>query len=91
MVNKGRGSGAIKIGPVTVQARWHFSYTGENPAGDFKLTVALTLAERKKLVNLKKGDWTTVTADPLSEMRLYLNEVDYANGVSVTFLKTQPP
>lgn len=80
----------MKIGPVTVQGRWHFSYTGENPSDDFKLTVGFTLAERKKLVNLKKGDWATVTADQFGEMRLYLSEVEYINGVTITFLRKQP-
>jgi hypothetical protein len=97
MVNKdrksGRGSGAIRIGAVTVQGRWWFSYTGETPAADFKLTVALGLADRKKLVNLKKGDWTTITADPFSDLHLYLSDVEYTNGnssVSATFRMVQP-
>jgi hypothetical protein len=84
----GRGSGAIRIGAVTVQGRWWFSYNGETPTDDFKLTVALTLADRKKLVNLKKGDWTSVTADPFSDLHLYLSEVEYTGGnnsVSATF------
>ena len=97
MVNKdrksGRGSGAIQIGAVTVQGRWWISYTGETPADDFRLTVALGLADRKKLVNLKKGDWTTVTADPFSNLHLQLSEVEYTNGnssVSATFRMAQP-
>ena len=57
MVNKdrksGRGNGAIRIGAVTVQGRWWFSYTGETPADDFKLTVALarSLVTKKKVTS----------------------------------------
>jgi hypothetical protein len=97
MVNKdcktGHGRGAIRIGAVTIQGRWRFSYTGETPADDFKLTVALALADRKKLVNLKKGDWITVTADPFSDLHLYWSEVEYTDGnnsVLATFRMAQP-
>jgi hypothetical protein len=89
----GHGHGAIRIGAVTVQGRWRFSYSGETPADDFKLTVALSLSDRKKLVNLKKGDWTTVTAEPFTDLHLYLSDVEYTNSnssVSATFRKAQP-
>jgi hypothetical protein len=56
--------------------------------------VTLALAERKRLVNLKKGDWTTVTVDRFHEMSAYLSEVEYNDGatrVSLTFTKTKLP
>jgi hypothetical protein len=97
MVNKdrtsGHGSGAIRIGAITVKGRWWFSYTGETPTADFKLTVAISLSDRKKLVNLKKGDWTTVTADAFSDLHVYLSDVEYTHGnssVSATFRNAQP-
>jgi hypothetical protein len=55
--------------------------------------VNLAVADRKKLVNLKKGSWTTVTANPFSGMPVYLNDVEYNDGatrVSLIFTKTQP-
>ena len=96
MVNKdprsGHGSGAIRIGAITVQGRWWFSYTGETSTDDLKLTVALSLSDRKKLVNLKTGDWTTVTAGPFSDLHVYLSDVEYKGNSSVaaTFRKAQP-
>lgn len=44
-------------------------------------------------MTFKKGDWTTVTADPFSDLHLYLSEVEYTNGnnlVSATFRMAQP-
>ena len=97
----GHGTGQVTIGSVTVPGRWRYSYVEghELPANgqseeEFKLVVALTLTDRKKLVNLKKGDWTTLTADPFRDMRLYLSDIEYndgTTGVSLIFTKTQPP
>jgi hypothetical protein len=56
--------------------------------------VTLTLADRKKLVNLKQGDWTTITVESFREMPVCLIEIDYDDGtakVALTFTKTQPP
>jgi hypothetical protein len=97
----GHGAGPVTFGSVTVPARWRYSYfEGPEPPGngrfadEFKLVVTLAVADRKKLVNLKKGSWTTVTADRFSEMPVYLSDVEYNDGatrVSLIFAKTQPP
>jgi hypothetical protein len=97
----GHGAGPVTIGSVVVPARWRYSYVaGEELPGerrsqeDFKLVITLALADRKKLVNLKKGDGTTVTVESLREMPVYLNEIDYDDGrstVALTFTRTQPP
>jgi hypothetical protein len=79
-----------------VPARWRYSYIegSELPSeGEFKLVVILAVADRKKLVNLKKGSWTTVTADPFTQMPVYLSDVEYIDGatrVSLIFTKTPP-
>jgi hypothetical protein len=97
----GHGTGQVTIGSVTVPGRWRYSSVeGHELPGngqseeEFKLVVALTLTHRKKLVNLKKGDWTTLTADSFREMRVYLSDIEYndgTSGVSLIFTKTQPP
>ena len=97
----GHGTGQVTIGSVTVPGRWRYSSVeGHELPGngqseeEFKLVVALTLTHRKKLVNLKKGDWTTLTAEPFREMRVYLSDIEYndgTTGVSLIFTKTQPP
>ena len=83
----GHGTGQVTIGSVTVPGRWRYSSVegherpGNGQSGEeFKLVVALTLTDRKKLVNLKKGDWTTLTADPFREMRVYLSDIEYNDG-----------
>jgi hypothetical protein len=96
----GHGAGPVTVGSVTVPARRRYSYIdgselpGDGPSGvEFKLVVILTVADRKKLVNLKKGSWTTLTADPFSEMPVYLSDVEYDDGatrVSLVFTKPQP-
>ena len=96
----GHGAGPVTFGSVTVPARWRYSYTvgpelpGDGRSGgEFKLVVTLAVADRKKLVNLKKGSWTTVTANPFSEMPFYLSDVEYYDGatrVALIFTKTQP-
>jgi hypothetical protein len=97
----GHGTGQVTIGSVAVPGRWRYSYVEGHELQDngrseeeFKLVVALTLTDRKKLVNLKKGDWTTLTADPFRELRVYLRDIEYNDGttnVSLIFTKTQPP
>ena len=94
----GHGTGQVTIGSVTVPGRWRYSSVEGHGNGqseeEFKFVVALTLTDRKKLVNLKKGDWTTLTADPFREMRVYLSDIEYndgTTGVSLIFTKTQPP
>ena len=97
----GHGSGPVTIGSVMVQGRWRYSYLEQQeppgldwPGEEFKFVVTLTLADRKRLVNLKKGDWTTLTADRFREMPVYLNEIDYNDGttkVALTFTRTLPP
>jgi hypothetical protein len=97
----GHGAGPVTVGSVMVPARWRYSYVErpERPGNarseeEFKLVVTLALADRKKLLNLKKGDCTTVTADPFREMPVYLRDVEYNDGatkVSLIFTKTQPP
>ncbi len=96
----GHGTGQVTIGSVAVPGRWRFSYVEMQelaPAEsgeDFKFIVALTLTDRKKLVNLKQGDWTTLTAGPFTEMPVYLSDIEYNDGttkVSLIFTKTQPP
>ncbi len=95
MRKSGRGAGAVIIGSATVPARWRFSYTeGNEAAEDFKLIVVLRLVDRKRLTNLKKGDWTEVTAGPFDHMPAYLDDIDYNDGcgtVSATFLRMRPP
>lgn len=96
----GHGAGPVTVGSVAVLARWRYSYfDGPEPPDDgrsavqFKLVITLTVADRKKLVNLVKGSWTTVTVGPFSEMPVYLSEVEYNDGatrVSLIFTKTQP-
>jgi hypothetical protein len=91
------GAGPVTFGSVTVPARWRYSYIegpelpGNGRSGEeFKLVVTLAVADRKKLVNLKKGEWTTVTADRFSEMPVYLSDVEYNDGatrVSLIFTK----
>jgi hypothetical protein len=92
----GHGSGEVRIGPVTVAGRWRFSYRA-NPAPsspdpeDLKFTVNLTIAERKKLANLKKGDGASLTAGPFLDLAVTLQDLDYDDGngrVSVTFVKS---
>ena len=97
----GHGSGPVTIGSIMVPARWRYSYIegvelpGDGRSGEeFKLVVALALADRKRLVNLKKGDWTTVTVDRFREMSAYLSDVEYNDGatkVSLIFTKTKTP
>jgi hypothetical protein len=99
--HSGHGAGPVTFGSVTVPARWRYSYLeGPERLGngrseeEFKLVVTLAVADRKKLVNLKKGNWTTVTADRFSEMPVYLTDVEYNDGatrVSLIFATTQPP
>ncbi len=96
----GHGTGQVTIGSVAVPGRWRYSYVErhELPGNgrseeEFKLVVALTLTDRKKLVNLKKGDWTTLTAGPFAQMPVYVGDVEYKGNatVSVVFTKAQPP
>jgi hypothetical protein len=97
----GQGSGQVTIGSVVVPGRWRYSYVeAREPPGkgesaeDFKLVVTLTLTDRKKLLNLKKGDWTTLTAHLFRDMPVYLSDIEYNDGtskVALTFTKTQPP
>ena len=54
----------VTIGSVAVPGRWRYSYVEAHELPDngrsvekFKFVVALTLSDRKKLVNLKKGNW----------------------------------
>src|SRR5436309_14973747 len=71
----GHEAGPVTIGSVVVAGRWRYSYV-EGPElpdhrrsqEEFKFVVALTLSDRKKLINLKKGDWTALTAGPFREM-----------------------
>jgi hypothetical protein len=96
----GHGAGPVSFGSVTVPARWRYSYLegpelpGNGGFGkEFKLVVTLAVADRKKLLNLKKGSWTTVTADPFREMPVYLGDVEYNDGatrVSLIFTKMPP-
>jgi hypothetical protein len=96
----GRGTGQITIGCVEVPARWRFSYVegqelpGNGPSEEeFKLNVALALTDRKKLTNLKKGNWTTLTVGPFQGLPVYLSDIEYNDGttkVSLVFTKTQP-
>ncbi len=96
----GQGTAPVTIGCIPVQGRWRFSYVEvQEPAAaesgeDFTFIVALTLTDRKKLVNLKKGDWTTLTAGPFTALPVYLSNIEYNDGtakVSLIFTKTQPP
>jgi hypothetical protein len=97
----GHGTTAVTIGSVAVPGRWRYSYVEAHELPDnsrsvdqFKFVVALTLSDRKKLVNLKKGDWTTLTAGPFSEIPVYLSDIEYNDGttkVSLIFTKSQPP
>lgn len=95
----GHGTGQVTIGSVAVSGRWRYSYvevrelTAAESGEDFKVVVALTLTDRKKLVNLKKGDWTTLTAGPFREMPVYLSDIEYKDATakaSLIFTKTQP-
>jgi hypothetical protein len=95
---KGRQEPIVVV--AAVQGRWRFSYVEvQEPAAaesgeDFTFIVALTLTDRKKLVNLKKGDWTTLTAGPFTALPVYLSNIEYNDGtakVSLIFTKTQPP
>jgi hypothetical protein len=88
----GRGAGPVTIGTVSVSCRWYFSYLeGSESEEDFKFVASLTLAERKKLVNLKKGDWTTLTAGPFTEIPVYLSDIEYkGSSPSVIFTKARP-
>jgi hypothetical protein len=87
----GRGSGPVTIGAISVSCRWHFSYLeGSESEEDFKFVASLTLGERKKLVNLKKGDWTTLTAGPFTEIPVYLSDIEYkGSSPSVIFTKAR--
>ena len=62
----GNSFGEITIGSVTVRARWRYSYLqaaegegkplqGTPAREDFKFIAVLSIAERKKLANLKRG------------------------------------
>ena len=84
-------------------ARWRYSYLqateGEGkpmqstPAReDFKFIAVLSIAERKKLANLKQGDWTRLTAGPFVDLPVCLKEIEYKDGnasVAATFLEAQ--
>ena len=93
----GHGSGPVTIGPVTVNGRWRFRYTGaalpakgDPGADDFRFIVSLTIADRKKLANLAKGGRARLTAGPFQELPVRLYDLDYddTNGrVFVTFIK----
>jgi hypothetical protein len=93
----GHGAGPVTIGSIVVPARWRYRCVeGLKLAGqeEFKLVVTLRATDRKKLVNLKKGDWTTVTADSFCEVPVYLSDIDYedaASRVSLIFIKTRLP
>jgi hypothetical protein len=97
----GRGAGPATFGSVTVPARWRYSYTEESElpgngrcGGEFTLVIVLAVSDRKKLVNLKKGSRTKITANPFTQMPVYLSDVEYNDGatrVSLIFTKTQPP
>ena len=87
----GSSFGEITIGSVKVRARWRYSYLqaseGEgkplegNPGReDFKFIAVLSIAERKKLANLKQGDWTRLTAGPFVDLPVCLKEIEYKDG-----------
>ena len=59
---------------------------------DFKFSAVLSIAARKKLANLKQGDWTRLTAGPFVDLPVYLKEIEYNDGnvsVAATFLEAQ--
>jgi hypothetical protein len=93
----GHGAGPVTIGSVVVPGRWRYVEGDELPGQnrsdeEFKFVVTLTLTDRKKLLNLKKGDWTTITAHLFRDMPVYLSDIEYNDGtskVALIFTKTQ--
>ena len=95
--------GEITIGSVTVRARWRYSYLqaaegegkplqGTPAREDLKFVAVLSIAARKKLANLKRGDWTRLTAGPFVDLPVCLKEIEYKDGdasVAATFLEAQ--
>jgi hypothetical protein len=95
--------GEITIGSVTVRARWRYSYLqaaegegqplqGTPAREDFKFIALLSIAERKKLANLKQGDCTRLTAGPFVDLPVCLKELEYRDGnasVAATFVEAQ--
>jgi len=84
-----------KVFQVVVRRRCGASRRGEEeplqgiPAReDFKFSAVLSIAARKKLANLKQGDWTRLTAGPFVDLPVYLKEIEYKDGnasVATTF------
>jgi hypothetical protein len=99
----GNSFGEITIGAVTVRARWRYSYLqaaegegkplqGTSALEDFKFIAVLSIAERKKLANLKQGDCTRLTAGPFVNLPVYLKEIEYKGGnvsVAATLVEAQ--
>ena len=92
----GHGNGDVTIGPITVRGRWRFSHAaeGSEPLRDFRFVITLTVADRRKLVNLKKGDAAELTAGPFQSLFVNLHDLDYDDGgrrVSLTFITNPVP
>jgi transcription antitermination factor NusG len=95
----GSSFGQITIGSMTVRGRWRYSYNhvsevveqelpGATAWEDFLFVASLTVSERKKLANLKRGDWTRLTAGPFVDLPVWLKDIEYNDSnvtVAVTF------
>jgi transcription antitermination factor NusG len=101
--HSGNSFGEITIGAVTVRARWRYSYRQASEVVDQELSGAtawegfmfialLTIAERKKVGDLKQGDWTRLTAGPFIGLPVWLKDIEYKETkatVAVSFFDKQ--